>query len=343
MLAAIPYVVGYHPDDCVVVLAMRGKELLFSARDDFPDPDASWDSARHRGEGLVQIMRREGADAVMLVGFGAEDQVRPTVLAIRDVCEEAGLRVLELLRADGGRYWSYLCADPGCCPPEGSPYDLSTSAVAAEWTVAGRVALPDRDAYERQLDPVEGPGRVRMRQATVRAGDRLFELVTRPIDEQELDGEFLKAALEILHDAAAGPAAGRPLEDDEVAWLTVLLASEPVRAAAWSQIGLAPELADVLRTLWLDVMRRAEPDLRAAPAAMFGYAAWRCGDTHLARVAIERALELEPDLAQAHELRRALAAGRAPANLSDPVPRRPRRRPGGRPRRRSSPRRAGSQ
>ena len=26
----------------------------------------------------------------------------------------------EALRAQDGRYWSYICTDPGCCPPEGS-------------------------------------------------------------------------------------------------------------------------------------------------------------------------------------------------------------------------------
>jgi hypothetical protein len=338
VLAAIPYVMGYHPRDSVVVLAMRDTHLLFTAREDLPGADLG--DLREQALMLQRLLRRERATAVLLVGFGPDDRVRPALLLLRDLCETAGVRVLELLRADDGRFWSYLCADPTCCPVDGSPYDPRSTAVAAQWTVAGRVALPDREAYERQLDPVTGDGRLAMAQATARAGDRFFELVTRPIDEATLEGEILAAAHTVLREALAGA----PMDDDTVAWLTVLLASEPVRAVAWTQIGSAtPELADELRSLWLDVMRRAEADLRAAPAAMFAYAAWQCGDSHLARVAVEQALALEPGFPQARDLRQALAQGRPPGDLEAEGYRRVSGRRGRRSRRRSSSRRAGSQ
>jgi hypothetical protein len=289
---------------------------------------------------LQRLLRRERATAVLLVGFGTDDRVRPALLLLRDLCKSAGLEVLEMLRADGGRFWSYFCMDPSCCPADGSPYDPRSSAVAAQWTVAGRVALPDREAYEGQLDPVTGAGRLAMSQASERATDRLFDLVTRPIDEPTLEGEILAAAQTVLLEALDGA----PMDDDTVAWLTVLLASEPVRAVAWTQIGSAPaDLADDLRALWLDVMRRAVEDLRAAPAALFAYAAWQCGDSHLARVAVEQALRLEPGFAQAWDLREALAQGRPPGDLEAEQSRRVSGRRGRRSRRRSSSRRAGSQ
>ena len=339
VLAAIPYVMGYHPHDSVVLLAMRGTQLLFTAREDLPGPD-HLDELREQAVMLQRLLRRERASAVLLVGFGPDDRVRPAVLLLRDLCQAAGLRVLEMLRADGGRFWSYFCADPSCCPADGSPYDPRSSAVAAQWTVAGRVALPDREAYESQLDPVIGAQRLAMAQATARAGDRLFDLVTRPIDEPTLEGEILAAAHTVLREVLAGT----PLDDDTVAWLTVLLASEPVRAVAWTQVGSAvADLADDLRAQWLDVMRRAEEDLRAAPAALVAYAVWQCGDSHLARVAVERALALEPGFAQAWDLRQALARGRPPGDLEAEEPRRVSGRRGRRSRRRSSSRRAGSQ
>lgn len=339
VLAAIPYMVGYHPSDSVVVLAMRTKQLVFAARDDLPISPAD---ARANGEELVQIMRRERATGVIVVGYGEDERVRPAVLGIRDACAEAGLCVLEVLRVCEGRYWSYLCQDPGCCPADGSPFDPTTSAVAAQWTVAGRVALPDRAAYEEQLMPVGGPTRISMAKATARAGDRLFDLVTQPIDERELTRKLLDAAHDVLHKAVVS---GEPLTDDEVAWLTVLLSSQPVRNAAWAHVSTVPQGDDeltALRNMWLDVMRRAEADLRAAPAALFAYAAWRGGDSHLARVAVDRALLIEPTYDHALRLHDALNRCLPPGVIKDGPSRRRQPRRGARPRRRSSSGRARS-
>ena len=61
-----------------------------------------------------------------------------------------------MLRANDGRFWSYLCDAPECCPPEGKSYEIVGSAVAAAATVAGCVALPDRGAVVRSLAPPVG-------------------------------------------------------------------------------------------------------------------------------------------------------------------------------------------
>ena len=39
VLAAIPYLVGYHPSESVILLGMRGKQLTFTARHDLPPLD----------------------------------------------------------------------------------------------------------------------------------------------------------------------------------------------------------------------------------------------------------------------------------------------------------------
>ncbi|MFD0787811.1 DUF4192 family protein, partial [Micromonospora azadirachtae] len=38
LLAAVPYLLGFHPADSVVVVAMRGRRVVFAARADLPDP-----------------------------------------------------------------------------------------------------------------------------------------------------------------------------------------------------------------------------------------------------------------------------------------------------------------
>ena len=78
--------------------------------------------------------------------------------------------------------------------------------------------------------------------------------------------------------------------DDEVAWLSLLLTHLPVRDHAWERTdGRDEDIA-----LWTDVLRRAEQELIAAPAALLAFAAWRAGQGALAAVALERALACTP-------------------------------------------------
>ena len=80
---------------------------------------------------------------------------------------------------------------------------------------------------------------------------------------------------------------GERLDDDEVAWLTVLLVHVQVRDHAWSRTDGRDE--DI--SLWTDVLRRAEPDLIAAPGCLLAFAAWRSGHGALAAVALLMAIE----------------------------------------------------
>ena len=54
----------------------------------------------------------------------------PIVVAFCAAFEDVGVTVKEALRANDGRYVSYLCSNPACCPPEGMPYDSAASAIA---------------------------------------------------------------------------------------------------------------------------------------------------------------------------------------------------------------------
>ena len=104
---------------------------------------------------------------------------------------------------------------------------------------------------------------------------------------------------------------GERLDDDEVAWLTVLLTHVAVRDRAWSRTDGRDE--DI--SLWTDVLRRAEPDLIAAPGCLLAFAAWRSGHGALAAVALERVLSAHPGYSLAVLLDEALRRGVAPSAL----------------------------
>jgi hypothetical protein len=342
ILTAIPFLVGYHPRDSMVVLALRGNQLILTVRHDLPEAGTPPRVIRQNVDYLAQVVLRQQVTAVFLVGFGAQERVSPMAFGLEAAYARAGLMVLEVLRADGNRYWSYLCDDTMCCPPEGSRYDGSSSALAAAWTVAGRVVLPDRKSYEEQITPVGGLARVAMGQATERAHRRMIELLSQVDDEDAADVAIRAAGTEMVEAALRYRRAGTPLEDDDVAWLTVLLGSDNMRNLVWEQIAGAQNTLGLHRTLWMDVMRRAAPDLVPAPACLFALAAWRCGEGALARLALERALRQDPGYDVASLLLSALAHGLSPNGFRNvtrpPVKRRSSRRQ----RRRSSSRREGT-
>lgn len=309
LIAAVPYLLGFHPADSVVAVALRGRQIIFAARADLPAPSTDpVEQARH----LAGVILRQGAEAATVVGYGPPERVTPSVDALRVALAGAGLEVLDALRVTDDRWWSYLCAEADCCPPEGRRHDSTANQVTASAVFAGQVALPDRAALVAQVAPVDGPARDSARAATARAGVRLAELVEQAPESDLLGGRALRSAgVAAVREAQRRQRRGERLDDDEVAWLTVLMTHLPVRDHAWERTdGRDRDIA-----LWTDVLRRAEPELTAAPGALLAFAAWRAGQGALAAVALERVLALHPDYSLAQLLDDLLRRGVPPSEL----------------------------
>jgi len=340
LLASIPFLIGYHPSDSIVLLGMAEHRVTFTARDDLPPPGAP---PPQQVAYLVEVLLRQGCRHVMLVGYGEEERVTPMMTALLHGFGEAEVAVLEALRADGERYWSYVCTSPRCCPPRGRAYDIGASEVAAMWTLAGRVARRDRDEYEAQILPITGPAREAMRRATADAHERVLKLVESADDEEQAEAKLLTAGNLAIAEALDLQLRDVPPRDDQVAWLTVLLQSIVIRDIAWSLIRGSGMALHHHRALWQEVLHRAEEDLVPAPASLFAFAAWRQGDGGIARLALQRALDIDPRYQMAVLLHEAVAMGLPPTALES-FPDVPVTRPrAGRRRRRSSRARAGNQ
>jgi hypothetical protein len=341
ILSSIPYLIGYHPGESVVVIGMRQRQVTFAARDEL-SPDGLPPSGE-RVRTLVDVVTRQRCDGVLIVGFGDEHRVGPAVWALGSALEQANVEIREALRADDGRYWSYLCNNPSCCSPDGTAYDPLTSEVAATWTLAGRAAMRDRAEYESQLHPVAGPEREAIRTATAAASARLLDLVADALDEQHAHAILVAAGTRAVADALDGQLRGSPPTTDEIAWLSVLLMDVAVRDVAWFLIIGAGREPEAHRALWQHVLCRAEPDVLAPPATLFALAAWRCGDAGIARLAVEQALDVDPDYRLAGMLHQAIVGGLSPSVMDElGSPLATRRRRGGRRSRRSSTARAGT-
>src|SRR5262249_46416726 len=144
LLAAIPYLLGFHPAASLVVAAVRAKHLVSIVRADLPTAGAPADQPIMIAKDVVRAIARQRLTGVLLIGYGESERITPVTAVLEPEFERCRIPVLEVLHVSDGRYRSARCHAAECCPPEGIAYDPSTSAVAAAATMAGMVALPDR-------------------------------------------------------------------------------------------------------------------------------------------------------------------------------------------------------
>src|SRR6185312_8134199 len=92
---------------------------------------------------------------------------------------KAGIAMTELLRVENGRYWSYVCVDPACCPPEGTPFDIADHPAARALQAAGGRVLADRTALAATVAAVGGQVGAAMRRATKDSLAQVAQCATR--------------------------------------------------------------------------------------------------------------------------------------------------------------------
>jgi hypothetical protein len=321
LLAAVPYLLGFHPTDSVVLLGLRRRRLVFQVRGDLPAVLATGEEIGAVADHLVDVLVRQRVHQALIVGYGPADRVTRLVLAIRDRLATGDVEVTEILRATDRRYWSYLCESVECCPPEGKPFEITGSRIAAEATLAGRVALPDRATLERRLGPPHGTALEAIERVTSLAEQRLLARLNAAPDEDAAAEVLWVAGRRAVQAAAERHRSGGRLTDAEVAELALLLSAVRVRDLAWQRISPATAESDV--RMWSDVVSRVRPDLAAPPAGLLAYAAWRAGDGAVAAIAVERALAVDASYSMALLMAEVLNHGIAPSIVDELPPRMP--------------------
>ncbi|WP_306204842.1 DUF4192 domain-containing protein [Actinoplanes sp. RD1] len=314
LLSLVPYLVGFHPEHSLVVVAVYDHRLGFTTRIDLPERE-SWVILRH----LAATVAQHRPDGVLIIGYGRSTPVTAAVKRLEAAFARVRLPVLDELRVDNGRYWSLLCDDPGCCPAEGLPCPPPDSVLAAEATLAGAVALPSRKDLVASLAPLSGAARVAMDRAEVRALARLLRQSCSAVDEEPHDSDperarrfdefLLRTGRTAVREAEQSYRTGGRLSDDEVAWLVFVLEHAGVRDYAWTRTGVDEwQLA-----FWSDITRRTSPAHVAAPAGLLAFVAWRANQGALASVAVARALSADPDYPMARIMHNVLALAIPPA------------------------------
>jgi type III secretion system FlhB-like substrate exporter len=315
LLAVIPGLLRFDPGHSIVVIGTEpgSGQVQVTLRYDVPDPGhpaLSATLAKH----AVSLLGAQGVRTAVAVGYGTDAEVAPVMAALRERAAEAGIALTELLRAEHQRYWSYVCADPECCPPEGTPFDVTRHPAARALRAAGGRVLAGRAELAATVAAKGGrPGAV-VRRATRETLAQLARCLSR-LERAGLGvcAPRLTAALGqvAVADAIRRYRAGTSVPVEHAALLTVALGQLRVRDDAWAR--MEPEYRDAHLRLWTDLTRLARPGYVAAPASLLAFVAWQSGNGALANVALDRALDDDSRYSMAQLLRDALDAGAPPS------------------------------
>ena len=150
VVAVLPYQLGYHPRDSLVVVSLRGRLVGLVARCDLPADE-------HVDEVVASLMgplARDGATSVIVVGYEDQpDDSQLVLVALVEQLELAGIQVVDVAVVRDGRRYSPVCSE-SCCPPEGvalpDPADVPS---VAEYVALGRSPLRSRRAVEGLVAP----------------------------------------------------------------------------------------------------------------------------------------------------------------------------------------------
>jgi hypothetical protein len=302
LVQAVPYLLGFHPNDSLVLVGLNETAVVVTARLDLPDV-AEPGLLAH----VVTAIARGGASTLVAAVYDGEPaEPGPRGLPwpgiavdLESECDRAGCELADVLRVSGGRWWSCGCAADRC-PPGGNPLPDAPSRFVVEATYAGMVALPDRAAMVALLAPL--PATERARLVPLLEREQAAITAARSPEPDRTARRELGALARTADRAGAAPA----LPAERLARLGTGLGRIPVRDALW--LAIERRRLDG-RPLWQELARRLPGPQDAAALFLYGWASWRAGNGALAGVAVERALDSAPDYGAARLLQSVLAGG----------------------------------
>lgn len=317
LLALVPCILGFHPQDSLVLVVLAGEGGALHARIDLSaDEDELGDGIAS----LLTAVRRAEARQVALIAYSDEAWLaEEAVDRLDEALFDAGVDVRAMIRADGHRWYSLDC-DEDCCPVGGEPYDLSSHPITAQYVLDGRVTFGSRRELADSLIGNDTDDIEAVAAAADEAMRRFQGAARHPLGMDLPEGARQHLVAEgfwVRSRVRRFLATQEPLDADEAGRMAVAIVNIEVRDVAWSEMTRANARTHI--ELWRDLVRRTPIDLVAAPAALLGFASWLAGDGALAWCAVERCQEAEPDYSLAALLTQALTAA-VPPSTWQPFP-----------------------
>lgn len=295
ILQVIPYLLGFHPQDSVVLVALRDRRIVVSARYDLqapPEMSLPW----------LRAASEEGATSVLVVLYS--DVATGPPLVHREYVDRLGilavdhdLRVTDRLVVSADRWWSYDCDDARCCPPEGTAIDRA--GVAATGAVAeGLVTLPGREDLAAELMPLaDETAAVALALGPARAAAEARSDPARRADEWATVRRFVRRSRRRRTSPTPEEAAG----------VLCALIDVHVRDATLGYLASRPDPR--VAAGWRELTRMAPAPWRAPVATLLAFWCYAAGEGARTNVALDVAMAADPDYSMAQLLAEVVTSG----------------------------------
>lgn len=306
LVAVVPAVLGFHPEDSVVLLTFGPPGGGFHARVDLPVESSEQEAVV---DVLVDaVLANEVRRAAVLVYSDDLEVAQAQAQALLARLRALDVEVIDALRVDDGRWFSM--------PDDGGPgtaYDLESHPFTARRVFEGQVVHRDRAELADSLVGTDEEDAVEVALSATRYADLLAcsHVSEHPSDLLRDEARWLQRRIR----ARVGD--GAPLDVQDAARLLVLASLVPTRDVAWAEITRPTSREHV--ELWRDLVRRSPRDLLPGAASLLAFAAWQHGDGALAWCALDRCLEVDPDYSMAHCVAGALTRA-VPPSVWEPIP-----------------------
>lgn len=144
LIGAVPALLGFQPEESIVILGLRDKGVLWVLRTDVDlSPDDVIDQT-------APVITREDEMRVVISVFTHRpfDQMRLYTDELVEKYRLLDVHVMDVLLVGECRWWSLLCTFDQCCPQEGYALPTETSEVEAERVLLGLPAVANsREDY----------------------------------------------------------------------------------------------------------------------------------------------------------------------------------------------------
>lgn len=300
LLALVPFVLGFHPAQSIVMLTFGGQQNL-QARVDIP---RSAEDVEEVVESLGDPARANDVEAVVLVAYARESAlVTDALVTLEFELEAAGIAVIEMLRVDAGR-WFGVRPQLASKVPTGVPFALEAHRFTAQSVYDGNVIHASREDLADSLIGTDTDLIDRVEAAALVAATRWSD-VQLPAEAQWIRDLVLRHVRE----------RSTPGTDD-LGRLLVGLQDVELRDVVWGK--QCAENATGHLDFWREVVRRTPQPLLAPPSTLLAFAAWLSGQGALAWCAVDRAVLVEPDYSLAQTITEILAKAVPPSLWQPP-------------------------
>jgi hypothetical protein len=289
LVASIPTLLGFVPDQSVIAVWLKDGTILVTQRADLDpclaDPNSFFAPMRkHQPDELILVIWSDRSPDEDPQFF--DEKVEAFVEYAK-----ADVEVRDALWVHRGAWGSLVCNDPACCPPGGREIDYSLAPeLGKEAPLSHRETLlseckPGGTTLMKPLDPhgIEG-----WRDKSI---DRLLEVWAE--DGFESDKHLTRAG-RALHDVRVR---------DTILW--------------YATTSLSPEEMSRAYDLVSCVARAMHPSDAAPACTIAAILAWQSGDGARANIALDYALVSDPGYSLAQLVQHSLSVGLPPSAWQD--------------------------